>query len=607
MDTLERLITELKRDRKERDPSPQRDHFCDSTDASCISPEDPWSRLAQLEARLRSSDTPQDDQSVLTESDYSRGSLSTLNFEFHVDWALVNEELLRRGLPPVLDLESEDGLPTPEAAHKALHSTLREVSRLQRQAESLKSAAEMASQREAAAIQKLRLESQNVSKSEKEWQNLAAKAQEDAAAAKESEMASRHAAKEAAVEAAALKTSLDRLQRQLFAKNSENEALKQQISDHLDKQTQIHLAAKESVKRIRQVFASERVNAGGPLEGSRPSLVIHQHSSSSLSTMNALQVAKVYESQLRAAEEETRAARAETSILREKFEARLSNHPNNNQSISFYTNENNIAAKKVAKAESLAARAEEEAEVLREEVNRRPSAEEYERLQRQTDILTRRLARIEKQRENSASRNGSRTITAGNTNRGAAPSSSFSSSSSHYQQQQQQQLSRQVALEIIESTSTILHCTDIFELPKVARQLQRTLASVPGLQQFVDNVCQAVFRQGVAFVPWSLRQEEPSDVPAIILKWIEMLEEAEELRDKLKQREKDLKIQQNQREQESAKDYDNSKDTAAAASGRNKQIISHPKVITVSRVAAGKGFPEIEIFAPATRPPRQRR
>jgi hypothetical protein len=233
MDTLERLITELKRDVRERDPSPQRDHF---RDASCNSPEDPWSRLAQLEARLRSSETPHDVQSTLTESAFSGGSLSTpsASLDFHVDWTIVNKELLQRGLPPVLDLESEeDGLPTPEAAHAALQSALREITRLQRQAESLKTAAEMASRREAAVQQKLRMEARNILKAEKERQKLVAKTQEDAARAKESEMASRQAAKEATLEAAACKTSLDRLQRQLFAKNSELEALKQQFKNIL--------------------------------------------------------------------------------------------------------------------------------------------------------------------------------------------------------------------------------------------------------------------------------------------------------------------------------------------------------------------------------------
>ena len=171
---------------------------------------------------MRSSDSPYNEQSIEieSESEYSKGSLSTptVSLEIHVDWALLNRELLQRGLPPVLTFDSEYGLPTPEAAHNALQSALHELTRIHRQAESLKVAAEMASQREVTALKKLKMEAQNVPKAEKEWQNRAVKAQEDAARAKESEAASRHATKEAAVEVAALKTSLDRLQRQLFAK-----------------------------------------------------------------------------------------------------------------------------------------------------------------------------------------------------------------------------------------------------------------------------------------------------------------------------------------------------------------------------------------------------
>jgi hypothetical protein len=538
---------------------------------------------------LRFCDTQYEEQSELTESDYSRESLSTpsASFEVHVDWAMVNKELLRLGLPPVLDEMSEDGLPTPQAAHTALQCALRELARLHRQAESLKTAAEIATRKEAAAVKKLRMEAQNIPKAEKEWQNLASKAQEEAARAKESEMASLNSLREAALEAAALKTSLDRLQRQVFAKNSENEALKQQIQNHLDKQTQIHLAAKESVKRIRQVFASERVNAP---EGSRSTLVVRQipSNAASISTMNALQVAKVYESQLRAAEDETRVARAESLLLREKY-------VNDNQNIHTYSNETNIAATKVAQAESLAARAEEEAEVLREEISRRPTAEEFERLQRQAEILTRRLGRFEKERESFVPRN---------TRRGACPTaassttffSTASSSHNHHHKPQQQQLSRQVALEIIDSTAITLNCTDVIELPNVARQLQRSLASVRALQQFVDNVCQAVFRQGNAFVPWSLRQEEPFDVPTILLKWIEMLKEAEEIRDRLKDLQQQEKGTQKSKHEQNNQDDSNQITTA----GINEQ--KQPKGITVSKVAAGKGFPEIEIFALASRP-----
>lgn len=589
MDTLERLITELKRDRREVDPSLQRDHF---TDASCSSPEDPWSRLAQLEGRLRSCDTPHDEQIELTESDYSRESLSTpsASSEIHVDWAMVNKELLQRGLPPVLDEMSKDGLPTPQAAQTALQCALQELTRLHHQAEALKTAAELAIQREAAAVKKLQMEARNFPKEEKEWQKLASKAQEDAARAKESEMASRHSSREAALEAAALKTSLDRLQRQAFAKNSENEALKQQLQGYLDKETQIHLAAKESVKRIRQVFASERVNA---LEGSRSALIVNHTPSTAASilTMNALQVAKVYESQLRAAEEETRAARAEIFLLREKY-------LNSSQSIGPYSNETAIAAKKVAKAESLAARAQEEAELLREEVSRRPAAEEFEGLQRQAEILTRRLARFEKERESLVPRNSRRAACTT-----AAPSTTFfSTSSSHHNYRhnpKQQQLPRQVALEIIDSIAITLNCTDIFELPKVARQLQRSLASVRALQQFVDNVCEAVFRQGNAFVPWSLRQEEPSDVPMILYKWIEMLEGAEEMRGRLKE----LQEQQEKSTRKVKQEQDNQDGSNQITTAGNIKQKQH-QVITVSRIAAGKGFPEIEIFAPASRPRR---
>jgi hypothetical protein len=292
----------------------------------------------------------------------------------------------------------------------------------------------------------------------------------------------------------------------------------------------------------------------------------------------------VYESQLRAAEEETRTARAETLIVREKLEAQLSKQSNSSQGISsLYSNETNIAAKKVAKAESLAALAQEEAEVLREEVSQRPAVEQWERLQRQNEILTRRLARLEKERESFATRNNQR-----------AASTATSTTTTTRHQQRQSQLSRQVVLGLLETTANTLDCPDILELPKISRQLQRSLTSIPALQNFVDTVCQVVFRQGSAFVPWSLRsREEPSDVPAILSKWISMLEESEELQDQLKEQQQ----RQEKHNTLESKNPVNDKNTGTSVGRKQKQ----PNIITVSRVAAGQGFPEIEIFAPSSR------
>lgn len=228
MESLEKLIAELRVGRERRDPSPEPVQL---SDECCDSANDTWTRLAQLEARLRACTTLDDTNSVSVDAEGYSDATSTPNTPFQaplpltrspnaiqLNWAPLNRDLLLRGFPPLLDPEISEITPCPEAAYGALRSVLRELDRVQQHAESLRSAADEAAQREAAVVHQLRTEARRRPHEEREAQNFVARAQQEAARAKEECAMARQAAQEAATEAAGLRNNLDRLQRQLFSK-----------------------------------------------------------------------------------------------------------------------------------------------------------------------------------------------------------------------------------------------------------------------------------------------------------------------------------------------------------------------------------------------------
>ena len=233
METLEKLIAELRGGRERQDQSPDLVHLADDC---CDSSNDTWSRLAQLEARLRACSTTKDAESVSVDAEGYSDAAETPStsyqaqlppssegapFEgFELNWGPLNRDILIRGFPPLLDPEISEISPCPEAAYGVLRSVLRELDRVQQHAEALRCAADDAAQREAAALRQLQLEARKKPHEEREAQNFVSRAQLDAARAKEECSIAQQAAQEAATEAAGLRNNLDRLQRQLFSKVS---------------------------------------------------------------------------------------------------------------------------------------------------------------------------------------------------------------------------------------------------------------------------------------------------------------------------------------------------------------------------------------------------
>ena len=317
--------------------------------------------------------------------------------------------------------------------------------------------------------------------------------------------------------------------------------MRHKLHDHLEKQKQQKIAAKESIKRIRHAFATQRV---APMSGraTASSAATSRSAAASLGTSAAveklpmLQVAKIYETLLQSAENEARVARAEAALLRQSLKSQRAQHgdvDNNTRSsrkrcCCDSTTLN--AAREVAEAQEVAERAREEVQVLQEELSQRPLAAEHARLQRQTEILTNRLARLEKEKTLlfSPGKSSSRAMYSSNA--------SLSSGGARAQQAQQQQpshLPKHVALELIDTLASVYHCRDPLQLPEAAREAQKNASSVNSLRRLVDEICDVVFKQGdqvnLNLIPWTLREEDPSNIPAILISWVERMDEAESM------------------------------------------------------------------------------
>ena len=193
-----------------------------------------WSRLAELEPRLReyhSADEEADEEAATSEGD-SELPVSpplvphrrTSPCAPRLNWGTLQRELMQRGLQTLYD-DEEDCMggarpPGQTAVYASLQSALREVERLAHRSETLQRAADEAVQREEVARRNLQEESRRHAHRERELRGLAADAQREAARAEEATAITQRAAQEATSEAVVLRKNLEKKERQLANKVS---------------------------------------------------------------------------------------------------------------------------------------------------------------------------------------------------------------------------------------------------------------------------------------------------------------------------------------------------------------------------------------------------
>ena len=423
-----------------------------------------------------------------------------------LDWGALDRRLKCRGMPSLFHVHLETNgcnVPCPESAFETIQSTLREVDRLSQHNHSLHTALKQHKTNDSNIVNLLKTELRETKRREKEAETRAAAAQQEANAIQEAHANAKHALKTLNEDVMNLKIMVDRLQKALFAKESEVEMFRQRLTEKMDKDTQLQVDTKKHLGIIQNALNEEIVVTNRRVV-LRPQT--KNTSTSALSTqLKPIQVAKVYQRHLESVEEELRIARAELELF--KAQSVIST---NEQEGATTTME--IAAKKIAAAQSMAEAANREATIMQRELEHRPTLDEYERVQHQVATLAHRLRRYEK----------------GNNEHGsghAPPRLATSTSSISIQIP-----NKQVTAALLDRLCAALKLPDPLHLPTSIATLQRSASRVPTLQQFVDQVCTIVFsKSGTAWIPWDLRkQQDPIDVPIILEHWLHTLNTRQE-------------------------------------------------------------------------------
>lgn len=221
--------------------------------------------------------------------------------------------------------------------------------------------------------------------------------------------------------------------------------------------------------------------------------------------MKPWQIVKVYERQLQAAEEETAVARAEIALLRDRAIAGGNISEATARSIQ-------VEARGMAAAEANAARVHEENCALKEELAQRPSAEAHASLQRQVDLLSRRLRRV-----------------GGPSHLGAKSAHGPWQSKKGDKGEPAERLPRDVVLELVHQSCSMSGCDDPLLLPATVRKLQRGATASEHLKSFADDVCGIVFGASETVHPWKLPPGDLGSVVPILKSWVTRLETLDEV------------------------------------------------------------------------------
>jgi hypothetical protein len=293
------------------------------------------------------------------------------------------------------------------------------------------------------------------------------------------------------------------------------------VDTQREREARKEAAAREAYRRLRQAYAAARQEDSGRPPPAGPA--------GRGETLTPLQVVQVYEPQLQRSEEDLLAARAEARVLGEQLNAACAAASPamsaEERAARVGEARSRAAARQVAAAEAAARRAEHRAQALQAELDARPKPEEHARLQRQADILARRLARVETAGAPPGRRPrgdaGGWAQARRPTSLGASPGASRMQTTAATGKTPA--LPKLVLAEVAREASQLLGCADPTALCAAIAALQDVAAAVPRLERFVADVCGVVFGGGGAHVPWGMRQDDPGDVAAILRGWVEQL------------------------------------------------------------------------------------
>ncbi|KAL0019238.1 hypothetical protein WJX79_004955 [Trebouxia sp. C0005] len=179
------------------------------------------------------------------------------------------------------------------------------------------------------------------------------------------------------------------------------------------------------------------------------------------------------------------------------------------------------------------AQAEHKADVLAEEnaslileLDARPTAKQYKSLQRQMDILERRLNDSKTQGLGETAEEGE--LELGSKVLGNAPLTTRERIRRDRELHRLglnlvERIPKDVLIDLVQDVCISLEVADPTSLPAAISKVLRVLATLPRLERFVGEVCEAVYRQGQQFVPEAHARQDPASVPDVLLAWVQAL------------------------------------------------------------------------------------
>ncbi|KAK9820170.1 hypothetical protein WJX72_007055 [[Myrmecia] bisecta] len=189
-----------------------------------------------------------------------------------------------------------------------------------------------------------------------------------------------------------------------------------------------------------------------------------------------------------------------------------------------------LASRHVAQAEHRADVLAEENASLILELDARPTVKQYKSLQRQLEILELRAAQAKPGGQTAGD-----TAADGELDLGIKVLGGEALTSRERMRRDKElhrlglacveRIPRDVLVDLVQDLCIALELADPTALPAAAHKLLRAVASLPRLERFVGEVCEAVFRRGHAFIPAAHANEDPSAVPAVIAAWLSQLAE----------------------------------------------------------------------------------
>lgn len=192
-----------------------------------------------------------------------------------------------------------------------------------------------------------------------------------------------------------------------------------------------------------------------------------------------------------------------------------------------------VHAKQLAEAKARADALAEENTSLLLDLNARPAQRDIASLRRQVEILEQRLRKSEAQSGDGARASaGARPRSAGSAQHAhGSPLSEHNAKTAPAAQRSTrerisrdkkvtalqlggvQHLSKAVLVDLVQDACVALDVRgDATALPAAVAKLQRVAAAVPDMEQFVEGVCDNVFKHGASLLPQGLAHRDPSTV-----------------------------------------------------------------------------------------------